>query len=119
MLVAILGTLAVVGGFVVVGLWIDRRVSVLPRAEELAAAGRPKPLGQDHEAGLAPATALHSDPTRMARVVERQRCCTLPMTSEGEDEIRYDARPLRVIRLRCATCGGARALYYELRTRAS
>jgi hypothetical protein len=118
-LVAILGTLAVVGVFVAVGVWLDRRYSVLPRVEALHEAGRPKPMGQDHEAGLAPATALRSDPERMHRVVERQRCCKAPMAVEGEDEVRYDDRQLRVIRLRCATCGGSRALYYELRAAAS
>jgi hypothetical protein len=118
-LVAILGTLAVVGVFVAIGIWLDRRISVLPRVEELREAGRRKPMGQDHEAGLAPATALRSDPERMRRVVERQRCCKEPMAVAGEDDIRYDDRQLRVIRLRCATCEASRALYYELRAPAT
>ncbi len=115
MLVAILGTLAIVGVFVVVGLWIDRRVSILPRVEELHEAGRPKPMGHDHEAGLAPSTALRSDAEKMARVAERQRCCKAAMAVEGEDEIRYDGRVLRVIKLRCGVCQAARSLYYEPR----
>lgn len=115
MLVAILGTLAVVGVFVAIGLWLDRRVTLLPRVEDLHEAGRPKPMGQDHEAGLAPATALRSDPERMNRVVERQRCCKTPMLREGEDQVRYDDRLLEVIRLRCGVCGATRPLYYERR----
>lgn len=114
-LVAILGTLAVVGVFVAIGMWLDRRVSLLPRVEQLREAGRPKPMGQDHEVGLAPATALRSDPERMSRVVERQRCCKAAMAVEGEEAIRYDGRDLRVIRLRCGTCGASRGLYYEPR----
>ncbi len=115
MLLAILGTLVVVGVFVAIGLWIDRKVSILPRVEQLHESGRPKPLGQDHDVGLAPATALRSDRDRMRKVVEHQRCCKLPMAEDGEDEVRYDGRLLQVIRLRCATCGTARRLYYEQR----
>lgn len=115
MLVAILGTLAVVAVFVAIGIWIDRKISIVPRAEDLDEAQRPKPLGQDHEVGTAPATALHSDPEKMRKVVERQRCCKAPMAAESEDDIRYDARQLRVIRLRCATCNATRSLYYEPR----
>lgn len=116
MLVAILGTLAIVGVFVGVGLWVDRRVSLIPRAEKLDEAARPKQLGGDHEAGTAPQSALRSDPVQRQRVIERQRCsCKSPMTVDGEDEVRYDARTLRVVKLRCPRCGGTRSLYFEPR----
>jgi hypothetical protein len=113
-LVAILGTLAIVGVFVAVGLWVDRRVSLLPRPEELAELSRPKPLGADHEVGLAPQSALHLDTERMTRVIERQRCaCKTQMAQDGEDEVRYDAKRLRVVRMKCPACGAVRSLYFD------
>jgi hypothetical protein len=114
--VAIIGTLVVVAVVVVVGLWVDKRWSVIPRAEKLAEASRPRPMGTDHEAGTAPASALRSDRDRMQRVVERQRCtcaARAPLVVDGEDEVRYGERLLRVIKLRCPACSSARSLYFD------
>jgi hypothetical protein len=117
-LVAIIGTIVLIGVFIAVGLWVDKRVSLLPRAAELDEASRPKPLGSVHEAGAAPQSALRSDPERMARVIERQRCACksrATMVADGEDEIRYDAKLLRVVRVRCPACSATRSLYFEPR----
>ncbi|MCB9560821.1 MAG: hypothetical protein H6708_10480 [Kofleriaceae bacterium] len=117
MLVEFLGTLAVVGVFVGLGLWLDRRVSVLPRKEELIEAGRPRPLGADHEVGQAPHTALGCDRARMARVAGAQRCaCKRMMTPQPEDEVRFGDRTLAVVRVACPTCGATRTLYFDLRS---
>jgi hypothetical protein len=113
LLLVILGTVGLVGAFVVVGLWIDRKVSILPRVEELEEAARPKQLGGDHEAGTAPQTALHSDPEQMARVIARQRCCKVAMLEDGRDDIRYGDKQLLAVRLRCGACGATRHLYFE------
>lgn len=113
MLLAVLGTVAVVGAFIAVGLWIDRKVSILPRVEELQEAARPKQLGGEHEVGTAPQTALHSDPTQIARVIARQRCCKLAMVEDGRDDIRYGDKQLVAVRLHCAECGATRHLYFE------
>jgi hypothetical protein len=54
----------------------------------------------------------------MRRVLERQRCtcdAKTPMEREGEDDVRYDRRTLRVVRLRCPTCAATRSMYFELR----
>ncbi len=116
MLLMILGTLAIVGVFVGAGMWIDKRVSLMPRAEDLAALGKPKPLGGDHEAGASPHTALRSDAASADRVIDRQRCaCKATMVRDGEDEVRYDTRLLRVVRVRCPACSATRSLYFEPR----
>jgi len=115
-ILVILGTLAVVGVFVGVGLWLDRRFSLLPRAEELDEASRPKLPGGDHEAGLAPQTALHSDPTQIARVIARQRCTCKgkpALVEDGRDDVRYGDKQLVAVRLRCPTCTATRHLYFE------
>jgi hypothetical protein len=114
--IAIVGTLVVIAVVVAVGLWADKRWSLMPRAEELDEASRPKPMGSDHEAGTAPASALRSDPERMQRVIERQRCACKAkslLAADGEDEVRYGDRLLRVVKLRCPSCGTARSLYFD------
>lgn len=112
-LLAILGTVAVVGAFVAVGLWIDRKVSILPRVEELEEAARPRLPGGDHEAGTAPQTALRSDPEQIARVIARQRCCKAAMIEDGRDDIRYGDKQLVAVRLHCGECRATRHLYFE------
>jgi hypothetical protein len=113
-LLTILGTLALVGAAVGIGLWIDRRVSVLPRVEELQEASRPKLPGGEHEAGTAPQTALHSDPAQMARVIARQKCtCKAALVEDGRDDIRYADKLLVAVRLHCPSCGATRHLYFE------
>ena len=108
--------LAVVGVFVGLGLWLDRRVSILPRREELIEAGRPRPLGADHEVGRAPHTALGCDRARMARVAGAQRCdCKRIMTPQPEDAVRFGDRTLAVVRVACPACGATRTLYFDLR----
>lgn len=116
-MVTFLGTLAIVAVFVGVGLLIDRRWSVLPRKEELIEAGRKKPLGSDHEVGLAPATALACEPSRLPKVIAQQRCACKARAMEqvSEDDVRYADRTLRAVKLRCGACGAHRHLYFELR----
>ena len=112
-LLVILGTVGLVAAFVVVGLWIDKKVSILPRVEELQEAARPKLPGGDHEAGLAPQTALHSDPAQIARVIARQRCCKAAMIEDGRDDVRYGDKQLVAVRLHCGECSAIRHLYFE------
>jgi hypothetical protein len=117
-LVAVIGTIVIVAVLVAAGLWVDRRVSLMPRAEDLDEASRPKPLGGEHEAGMAPQSALRSDPTRMQRVIARQRCTCAAHTelaAAGDEEVRYGDKLLRVFRLTCPTCGTGRSLYFDPR----
>ncbi len=119
MLLEFLGTLAIVGVVILIGLWIDRRVSLLPRKEDLIEAGRKKPLGSDHEVGTAPVTALACEVARIPRVVAQQRCACKARAMEqlGEDDVRYGGKVLRAVRLRCTACDARSALYFELRAR--
>jgi hypothetical protein len=116
-LVAFLGTAAIVIVFIVVGRWIDKRVSLIPKSEELVEAGRKKPLGSDHEAGTAPATAILLEAARIPKVVARQRCACKARAMEqlGDDDVRYGDKILRAVRLRCTECDARRNLYFELR----
>ena len=122
MVLAILGTLAIVGVVVGVGLWVDRRVksTFLPRAEDLEAAQRKQlPGAEPHEPATAPQSALRSDPVQMQRVIDRQRCTCAgkpALRADGEDDVRYGDKLLRVVRLRCDACGAGRSLYFEPRS---
>ena len=114
----ILGTIAIIGVVVAGGLWLDRRVSVIPRPEELREAARPKLPGGEHLPATAPQTALRADAAQRGRVIERQRCTCSgkpALAVESEDEARFGDRTLLVVRLRCATCEVARSLYFDPR----
>jgi len=117
-LLIILGTAAIIGAVVAGGLWLDRRVSLVPRPEELAEASRRKLPSADHEPGAAPQTALRIDAAQRRRVIARQRCTCAgkpPLAVASEDEIRYGDKTLRVVRLRCPACAAPRSLYFEPR----
>jgi hypothetical protein len=112
----ILGTVAIVGVVVAGGLWLDRRVSILPRKEELQEASRPKLPGGDHEPGSAPQTALRSDAEQRRRVLARQRCTCAGkphLAVEAEEDARYGDRTLLVVRMRCGACEATRSLYFD------
>jgi RNase P subunit RPR2 len=112
----ILGTVGLIAAFIAIGLWVDKRVSLLPRKEELQEASRPRrPTDAPHEAGLAPRTALRLDATRMAAVLGRQRCkaCKRTLDADAPSEILFDGRHLLSVRLTCAACGEHRAMYFD------
>jgi hypothetical protein len=109
---AILGTVGLIVAFVAGGLWIDKRVSLLPRPEELAAGPaleRQKRLA--HAAGAAPETALTATAGELDKLVRRQRHCRARMEREPDDEVVYDGRTLTVMRFRCTTCGARDRIY--------
>jgi hypothetical protein len=111
----ILGTAALIGAFVALGLWIDRKFAVLPRPEALREAARPRLPGGDHAPGTAPQSALAVAPAEQPRVIEGQRCDCAGrprLAAEGTDEVRYGERRLTAVRLRCGACGAGRALYF-------
>ena len=111
-LVAILGTVGVVAVFVVGGLWLDRKVSILPRGQELAAAPeleRQKRL--QHAAGAAPETAIFADAREIEKLARRARHCRTRMEREDDDEVVYDDRTLTVLRFRCSVCGARDRVY--------
>jgi hypothetical protein len=109
---AILGTIGVVGAFILGGLWLDRRVSILPRGEELAAAPElDKQKRLQHAAGAAPETAVFADAGEIEKLARRARHCRARMTREDDDEVVYDDRTLTVLRFRCGVCGERGRVY--------
>ncbi len=113
-LLAILGTVGVVAVFVVGGIWLDRKVSILPRGEELAAAPeleRQKKL--QHAAGAAPETAIFADAREIEKLARRARHCRARMEREDDDEVVYDDRTLTVLRFRCRACGARDRIYVQ------
>jgi hypothetical protein len=112
-MLAILGTLGIVLAVVAVGLWVDRRVSLLPRPEELAAgpAEAARKKKELHAPGSAPETAITGDTAAIASLARGQRHCRTRMTREPDDTVRYGDEALTVLRFRCDRCG-ARARVY-------
>jgi len=109
----ILGTIAVIAGFIGIGVLVDRRWSILPRPEELAQLppSRPKEL---HAPGAAAETAIEATAEEVERAVRRRRHCRSVMTREGDEPVRYGDRLLTVVRLRCAVCGERESVYFEI-----
>ena len=110
----VIGTIVIVAVVIVVGVLVDRKVSLLPRPEELAQAGKPKP--PQHGAGDAPATAIRARGPQLEQLRAARKCptCRKSLIAAGDDEsVRYDDRELLVIHLRCDSCGEPRPLYVD------
>ncbi len=112
-MMVVLGTLAIVGVTIVIGLFVDRRFSLLPRREALEAAQRPALPG--HLAGEAPSTAIRAREAQLAKLRTAQRCpsCRRDMTALPDDTVRYDDHDLYVLRFRCPECRIERSLYVQ------
>lgn len=109
---AILGTLGVVVLFIAGGLWLDKKVSILPRPEELAAGPEDaKKKREAHAPGAAPETAIFADAREIEKLARRMRHCRARMTRDEDDEVLYDDRVLTVLRFACATCGARERVY--------
>lgn len=115
-MLTLLGSLVVIAAVVALGAWLDRRgggLPFLPRPEALRERARRRlPVG-DHAPGAAPATAMPVDPDGVPALVASQRCdgCRAALRLDGEDEVRFDGRTLRALRLRCSACDRRRGLY--------
>ena len=109
---AILGTVGIIVAFVAGGIWIDKRVSLLPKPEELAAGPElEKQKRLAHAAGAAPETAITATSAELDKLVRRQRHCRARMAREPDDEVVYDGHTLTVLRFRCAACGARDRIY--------
>ena len=95
----VIGTIAIVLGAIVAGVFVERRFGP-KRIEE------GKRAKQLHAPGDAPSTALTGD----AGTQRRQLCCKVAMTVE-DDRVTYDGRELVVLRFHCARCDAKRTLY--------
>jgi hypothetical protein len=111
----ILGTIGVVLVVVAIGMLIDRKYSLLPKPEELAAEakppGRPPP---SYAAGEAPSTAIRARDSQLAKL-RAQRCtaCRAEMRNDADDTVRYNDRDLVVLHFTCPACATRRVLYVE------
>lgn len=94
----VIGTIAIVIGTIVGGVFIERRFGPRRLADK-----RAKEL---HAPGDAPATAIHGDLAKL----RRQTCCKTEMTAEV-DRVTYDGRELNVLRFHCTKCDAKRSLY--------
>jgi hypothetical protein len=111
-ILVVIGTIAIVAATIAIGVLVDRKISLLPRPQELLEAGKPKQ--PRHDAGEAPATAIRARGAQLDRLRRSRRCptCREPLVVEGDDEcVRYDDRELLVIHLRCTRCNEPHALY--------
>jgi len=107
----VVGTLAIVAVTIAIGLAIDRRGAVMPRAQAPDATRAPA-----FRAGEAPATAIRAGGRQLARLRATQRCasCRAPMIAGADDRVRFGDRELTVIGFHCAACGARRSLYLEV-----
>ena len=108
----VLGTVAIVIAMVGLGFVLDRWITVLPRAEELATGSTPAPPVLP-AAGETAGAAIRATPDARLRVLARQRCCAVTMTAGLDEPVVLACKPLIVVRLTCAICHRHRPLYFE------
>lgn len=105
-MIAVVGTLAIVAVTVAIGVFVDRKTSIVPAV---------RPAAPSHTAGEAPASAIRAGATQLARLRASQRCpaCRAAMLGAPDDAVRYGERSLLVLQFRCPACAARRALYVE------
>ena len=107
----VLGVIAVVAATVGLGVYLDRKLGILPRGEKLA---EPRPPLPPDAAGDAPATAIRARAGQIDRLrTQRCRACRTPLAAEPDDHVRYDGKELLVLRFRCPSCGAHRSIYIQ------
>jgi hypothetical protein len=111
MIGAVIGTIAIVLVVIVVGLLVDRKVTVLPKPKlEVAKLDKPSAV---HLPGEAPATALRVRGAQLDKLRTSQRCpsCRTAMEAGADDTVRYDDADLLVLHFTCTRCDARRTLY--------
>lgn len=120
MLGAIIGTIVIVLITIAVGLFLDRKTSIVPKPEELAP---PPKRATTHNAGEAPATALRAGDKQLANLTKGQRCpaCRSEMTyaDSADDRVRYNERDMLVLHFACPRCATKKVLYVDPATSTS
>lgn len=109
----IIGTAVIVAITIAIGVFADKKLGLMPRAETLDPP-RPRPPG--HAAGEAPATAIRAGAAQLERLRASQRCreCRTVLEAAGSpDDVRYNERALVVLHFHCPACGRNQALYVE------
>lgn len=112
----VVGTLAIVAITLVLGLWLNRRVPLLPAPGDFETDHeRARKQRVTHGAGEAPATALRVRGTQLERLRASQRCasCRAPIANEADDEVQFGGATLLVLHFTCPSCARRRALYID------
>lgn len=114
MIATVLGTIAIVAVAIAIGVVVDRRLGLLPRAERLRAAGQPRPRPR-HTSGAAPSTAVRADAAQLERLRAGPTCphCRTEMSAQPDDTVRFAGRELLVLAFRCPACASKRAIYVD------
>lgn len=110
----IVGTLAIVAITIVLGLWLNRRVPILPAPDDFETdKERARKQRTTHGAGEAPSTALRLHDPQVAKLRTSQRCaaCRASMRNEVDDHVRYGDDDLLVLQFTCTDCASKRSLY--------
>jgi hypothetical protein len=102
----VLGTIAIIGATIAIGVVIDRKVGILPRRELLLADGKPRLKLPPHAPGAAPETALATPPGEVAC-----SACEAATRLEGDSPVAYDGRALTARRYRCTRCAATTTIY--------
>ena len=113
MIWTVLGTIGVVLATILAGMWVDRRIPLLPRKEDLQLASGQQPLLPGFGAGEAPATAIEASIGEMERIRRKQKCprCKVALDSAADDAADYEGTPLKILRFTCPRCHGLRSVY--------
>ena len=101
----IVGTIAIVLASIAVGLFLDRKLGLLPDPRRLRP-DRRLPAPGPGEAGANP---LRLTTGELAKV-RAQRCCGA-MTQLPDDAVRVGNEQVTVLRFRCDKCATQRSLY--------
>ena len=106
----VLGTIAIVGATIGVGIVVDRKWGLLPRAKQLAA---PRPKLSGYADGEAPETAIVASPMAIEKLRRDRRCpaCKSPMDARADDRITYDSRELIILHFQCPRDATKLSLY--------
>ena len=115
MIWTVLGTLGIVFGTIIAGMWADRRWTLIPRSEDLQLAAGKQPLLAGHVEGDAPATAIRATIGEVERIRRKQTCprCKVALDSAADDTVSYEDSELRVLRFTCPRCHGLRSVYVQ------
>ena len=115
-MLTILGTIGIVLGVIAIGLFIDRKLDVIPRKEKLLEQGRPRLKLPGHAPGEAPATAIAASPGEIEKL-RRKKCAACRGETEmlPDDRVIFDERELVVLHARCRRCGRTRSTYVSIR----
>ncbi len=113
MIWTVLGTMGVVLATILAGLWVDRRIPLLPRKEDLQLASGQQPLLPGFGAGEAPETAIEASIGEIERIRRKQKCprCKVALDSAADDAVDYEGTQLKILRFTCPRCHGLRSVY--------